>query len=212
MEKILDLHTHHLTPNGIYDASDLVFTPELTLPDNQPYSVGIHPWHTAEHVTPEQWQQLEDLLQRPDCVAVGEAGIDLSGKGGLMFLQLQVFRRMVDYSESLKKPLIIHCVKGEDIIIGLRRDLKVKMPWVIHGFRKKPQVAEQLLRAGCMLSFGLQFNADTVRTVPADKLFVETDTATCDIKTVIDAVSAARGSDLTPIVAANIQALLSDRT
>ena len=122
-----------------------------------------------------------------------------------------MFKRHVELSESLRKPLVIHDVKGHDIIAGARRDLAPTQPWVIHGFRRKPEVAEMLLRAGCYLSFGEQFNADTLRATPEDRILAETDESPLDITEVIASLSAAYGKDLTPTIAENTMKILSKK-
>ena len=147
--------------------------PEFKAVDGQLYSAGIHPWDTHRDVTPEEWARLEELLRRPEFVAVGEAGVDLSGRGGMMFRQLNIFKRQIELSESLKKPIIVHCVKAEDVLCGLIRDLKPSQPWIIHGFRKKPQAAQQLLNAGCYISLGQHFNPDTLHAIPQERLLAE---------------------------------------
>lgn len=207
--EILDIHTHHPAPqpNGVVDVSFMT-RPELTLLEGQLYSAGIHPWDTRKEIAEEDWQKLEELLRDPRFVAVGEAGVDLSGRGGMMFRQLQVFRRQIELSEQLHKPLIVHCVKAEDVICGLIRDLRPTQPWVIHGFRKKPAAAEQLLRAGCYISMGEHFNPDTLAAVPRDRLLAETDESPRSIEEIIDAMSTVTGADLRPAVSGNASRVL----
>lgn len=201
---ILDIHTHHEAPQpeAVVDVS-LVSNPDFTLIEGQLYSAGIHPWDTVGEITEAQWTRLEELLQRPEFVAIGEAGIDLSGRGGMMFRQLQIFKRQIDLSEALRKPLVVHCVKAEDVICGLIRDIRPTQPWIIHGFRKKPQAAEQLIKAGCYISLGPLFNTDTLGVIPEDRLLAETDDAPQSIREVIAALSNVANKDLSDIIAAN---------
>lgn len=206
--QILDIHTHRLEPDGVYDASPRVGKVALELPDTQLFSAGIHPWDTTSPITDYMWSLLDQLLQHPRCVAVGEGGIDLTGKGGLMFQQMLVLRQLVDLSEKNNKPLIVHCVKGEDVILGLKRDLRPTQPWIIHGYRKKPESAVSLLRAGCMLSFGARFNANTLRSCPPERILAETDDSELSIEEIITGLNTARGSDLTPIICKNTAQVL----
>lgn len=201
---ILDIHTHKKAPQplAVVDISFLSnqgFSPV----ESQLYSAGIHPWDTHRDVTPEEWTDLEDLLRRPEFVAIGEAGIDLSGRGGMMFRQLNIFKRQIELSENLKKPIIVHCVKAGDVICGLLRDLKPTQPWIIHGFRKKPQAARQLLNAGCYISLGQHFNPDTLHAIPQDRLLAETDESDMSISQIIDTMSTVVGADLERIIERN---------
>lgn len=205
--KILDIHTHHTAPytrgvvNLTYTNKDIDF--EANKGVEQMYSVGIHPWETISEPSEQQWSWLEATAQKPEIVAIGESGVDLTPRGGAMFRQLQVFKRQIEISESVGKPMIIHNVKGDDVIIGIHRDIKPKQNWAIHGFRRKPQIAEMLLRAGFYLSFGENFNPETIQRIPADRILAETDESSLTIEEIIGKLSAARDEDLTDIIAAN---------
>lgn len=207
--EIIDIHTHHPAPQprGVVDVS-FISHPDYTLLDGQLYSAGIHPWDTREEITEAHWSALEELLRKPEVVAVGEAGVDLSGQGGMMFRQLQVFRRQIELSEELRKPLVVHCVKAEDVVCGLIRDLRPTQPWIIHGFRKKPAAAEQLLRAGCYISMGEHFNPDTLAAVPRERLLAETDESGKSIEEIIEAMSTVSGTELMPVIRANTAKVL----
>lgn len=208
--EILDIHTHHEAPQpeGIISVS-LPSAGKPFLPVvSQRYSIGIHPWDTLNEVSDEEWRRLEEYAAMPEIAAIGECGVDLTPKGGPMFRQLQVFKRHVELSEHLCKPLIIHNVKAHDVIIGLHRYLKPKQMWVIHGFRGKPEVAQMMVRAGIMLSFGIQFNPAALTAVPDDHILAETDEWPGSIEEVITRLSAARGMDLRGTIAANSERIL----
>lgn len=185
---ILDIHTHKSAPypEGLVSLRINGESFDEILP-GQLYSAGIHPWDVPDLDAEKAFAQLEEIANNPQIVAIGECGVDLV-RGGAMFRQLQVFRHHVELSESIGKPLIIHCVKGDDIICGLRRDLRPAQPWVIHGYRGKPGGASALLRAGCHLSFGEKFNSDTVAfaldTTP-DRILAETDESPLSITEII---------------------------
>lgn len=202
---LLDIHSHHAAPypEGIISVSPTEYKPV----EGQLYSVGIHPWATAEEggVTEEMYAALSRTAADAQVVAIGECGVDIV-KGGPMFRQLQLFKRHYELSEELGKPLVIHCVKAYDVILGLKRDLQPKQPWVIHGFRGKPSAAEMLVKAGIGVSFGERFNAESVKVVPDGLLYAETDESALPISDIIAALSASAGRDLAPVVAAAVQA------
>ena len=126
-----------------------------------------------------------------------------------MFRQLQVLRRQIEISEEVEKPLILHCVKGADIILGLKRDLNPRQTWVIHGFRGKTELARQLTDKGIMLSFGEKFNPDTVMAMPGDMILAETDESILTIEEIIGALSRAANRDVLAEVTANAASLLA---
>ena len=152
-------------------------------------------------------QTLLRVASHPQVVAIGESGIDLL-RGGVLFQQMLVFRQAVEVSEELSKPLIIHCVKAHDIIAQLRREMKPRMDWIIHGFRGKPTVAQILLQSGCSLSYGEQFNPESLAVTPFDRLYAETDTSTLSIDTIVQALSVSRGVDLTQTIIDNVEGVL----
>ncbi|MDE6393489.1 MAG: TatD family hydrolase [Muribaculaceae bacterium] len=210
--EILDIHTHHEAPQpqGVVALClrDGEATPSMM--PTQRYSVGIHPWDTTLEPSEKLWTRVETAASLPETVAIGESGVDLTPRGGPMFRQIQIFRRHTDLSEKLCKPLVIHDVKGHDVIIGCRRDLHPAQNWVIHGFRRKAEVARMLLRAGCWLSFGAEFNPDALRATPADRILAETDESPLTIDEVITRLSAAYGSDLRETIAANTRKFLGN--
>lgn len=201
--KILDLHTHHGVPQPEGIAAIRFEGKETALDRNQLYSIGVHPWDSIRDLSETDWKLLEQMAMRPEIAAIGEAGVDLAGKGAALFKQLNLFKRQVELSERLGKPLVIHDVKAHDIMVGLRRDLKPAQNWAIHGFRGKPEVAAMLLRAGCYISFGEQFNRATLLSMPEDKILAETDDAPVDIERVISMISEVRDKDMTDVIAEN---------
>lgn len=198
---IIDCHTHLAPPRpeAVVSASPAGFAPLA----GQLYSLGIHPWR-PEEATEENLSLLARLAETPEVVAVGEAGVDAL-RGGPMYRQMLTLRRQIAISESVGKPLVVHDVKAHDVVIGLRRDLRPRQPWILHGFRARPSVAQMMLRAsgGFYFSFGPRFNAETLRAVPRDRVLAETDESAAGIEAVIAALSEALGEDARPTVAAN---------
>lgn len=202
---ILDIHTHRPAPypEGVVSLPDL----DTPLSAGQLYSAGIHPWLTKEPVAEETWRKLESLLADERVVAVGECGIDLL-KGGPMFRQLMILKRQIELSEKYGKPVILHCVKAADIILGLKRDLNPSRLWAIHGFRGKPAQGRQFTDKGILLSFGDKFNPETVMTVPGNMILAETDESVLTITEIIGALCAAANRDVAPEIRENTAAFL----
>lgn len=202
---MLDLHTHTLTMSS--EAIINAASPDYALTSGGIYSVGVHPWELVEGNSDKLFGCVETSAQDERVAAIGECGIDML-RGGILFRQMLMFRKHVELSERLRKPLIIHCVRAHDIIASLRREMMPDMEWVIHGFRGKPGVAEILLKSGCSLSFGEYFNAESLKLTPAKNLFAETDESTLSIEEIIRRLSDSYGKDLQPNIKANMQRLL----
>ena len=185
---ILDCHTHRQAPapEAIISTSPIGFVAQ----GEQMWSTGLHPWdlplYCADNlrIKDEIWVELVAAAASPYVVAVGECGIDLIN-GGILATQMLAFRRQALLAERLRKPLIIHSVKAHDIITGMKKDLNPEMPWIIHGFRNRPTIAEIYLNAGCWLSFGEKFSPESLDITPADRLLAETDESEMPIERII---------------------------
>ena len=132
----------------------------------------------------QQLSFLQQQLQRKQFVAVGEAGLDKLAKAP-MELQLAVFKEQVKLSEKLGLPLIIHCVKAMEELLGVKKESRPQQPWIWHGFRGKPEQAVQLLKKGFYLSFGEYYPDETMQIVPDERLFLETDDSLLDIEDIL---------------------------
>ena len=169
-----DIHTHQRplnSENSIYSSSmeDMPITHEIHC-----CSAGIHPWHLTEENVEKQWQWLISEVRKPGVVAIGECGLDKL-KGGPMPIQLQMFERCAELAEERELPLIIHAVKSTEELLHIKKKIKPQVPWIIHGFRGRREVAQQYLKHGFYLSFGEHFQEEALCCVPLDKLLLETD-------------------------------------
>ena len=192
--KFIDIHTHNKSEETAY----AIFNSNGE-PTTGCASVGIHPWD-VDNNWKERFRTIKELAKVPDITAIGECGIDRAHSGAGLELQTEVFRAHITLSEELKKPLIIHCVKAFDNIIALHKECKPQQAWIIHGFRGKPQQAEQLTRAGLYLSLGEHFNAESAKVIPADKLFIESDESSLPINEIYNSVAQARNMSLEELI------------
>lgn len=144
------------------------------------YSVGIHPWYIAESKIDEELEIIDKTLSSSNCLALGECGLDK--KTNILFhTQINVCKEQLLLAEKHKKAVILHVVSAYQEIISLKKELKLTVPLIVHGFNKKQkQVAESLWQNGFYLSFGKNLmNSDALgevmKSVPVNNLFLETD-------------------------------------
>ena len=104
--------------------------------------------------------------------------------------------RHIELSEQLEKPLIVHAVKAWEQLYHIRKETKPTQPWIIHGFRGNPQIAQQMVRAGYMFSIGDKFNVESLSFIPKESLFCETDESEIDIRDVYQQVADALNIDI----------------
>jgi len=172
----IDIHSHNIFPDNPLTVCSVnvaqarqILTPGF----NGFLSVGVHPWDVHE-TDSAIFDEMVVVAKDKRVLAIGECGLDKNSKATIKE-QDYYFERQICISELLEKPLIIHCVAAFNEVIAYKKRLQPKQAWIIHGFRGKPQLAEQLLGQGFVLSFGEKYNPDSVAVTPIDKLCVETD-------------------------------------
>ena len=158
--------------------------------------------------------RLERVVELPCVVAVGEVGLDAL-RGASLALQEFVFRRQVEISEAVGKPLVLHVVRTGHRLMELCKTLQrelpqgIRQPWIWHGFRGSPQQADQFLalREKNYLSFGERFNPAAAAAVNPGRMLVETDETDMPLSRVVDNVADALSTDafsLSGIIQANL--------
>lgn len=152
------------------------------MPDShQFFSVGFHPWHVDSSQRVDSIKQvLEPYLVNKKCVAIGECGLDKL-KGPSLDIQLAVFEEHISLAAAYNLPLIIHCVKAFDELVALRKTHPTGK-WIVHGFSKNVETANQLVKYDISLSFGVNLlkhkkSQLAFQATPISHLFLETDMA-----------------------------------
>ena len=141
-------------------------------------TVGVHP-HDAKDAPKSYLKELEDLASYEKVVAIGEMGLDFYYKHSNKKNQVKVFIDQLELSNNLNLPSVIHMREAfEDTIKCIKKTELQK--GVIHCFTGNSYEARQLLNLNLFLSFTgiVTFSkelADTVKTIPLDRLMIETD-------------------------------------
>ena len=200
---ILDIHTHKLEADSLGKSivnyplladspSYMPFAGDVEVDRGYYYSVGIHPWE----LTPDNLKQQSDFIieHLPDkrIVAIGEGGLDKL-KGASMEIQTAAFMAQMTLSMEYDLPLILHNVRMTDKILAVKKQFRPGQPWIWHGFRGKPEQAEQLQGKGFYLSFGEFYSDEAMRAVSDDRLFLETDESSLDIEELLYRAARVRG-------------------
>lgn len=189
----LDIHTHKRKQNEAIEVINFDFQTsniEALSCDNL-YSTGIHPWKIETNCHKTYFEKLLLSANLENVILIGETGLDKFAEASFE-MQEEVFRTHVKVSEELRKPLIIHCVRYFNEIIRLKNELQPQMPWIIHGFNNKIEIAQQLTKHSIYLSFGKVLFADNsnavevLREIPLESLFLETDDSDYNIKEVYE--------------------------
>lgn len=192
----IDIHTHEASPEpGLFIVENLM-AHEGKTPGKEAgliYTVGIHPWHLDESNHHKLVDFTRQTAMNPRVYAIGEAGFDKL-KGASPELQRRAFGEQVTISEELEKPLIIHCVRAWDQLFAMHRKLKPVMPWLVHGFRGRQELARQITSRGMFISFWFDFilrpeSAALVRSIDTGRIFLETDGSGARISDIYEKVA-----------------------
>ena len=196
-----DIHTHRIP---LHPSQAIVSIDASALPlDGKVVhaSIGIHPWHLTETNAGNLWKTLKSSIKDQRIVAIGEAGLDKL-KGPDMTFQTSVFRQEITLAESANLPMVIHCVRAFNELIQIKKESKPKQPWIIHGFRGKPSIAQELLKHGFWLSFGSHYQEESLKITPLNCMFVETDESEESIGSIYLRIAETKGISLEELVEA----------
>jgi TatD DNase family protein len=188
-------------------------------------TVGVHPHH-ASTADDAAFALLEGLAVAPGVVAVGETGLDFHYDFSPRVAQRAAFVRTIELARRVVLPLVVHVreahAEAADI---LRAEGASAVGGVIHCFTGDRDDARRYLDLGFHISVAgmVTFkNADSlrtaVRTVPLDRLLVETDAPYLApvphrgrrnepawVRVVADAVAAVRAESFDAVAAATAE-------
>ncbi|HEY4343229.1 MAG TPA: TatD family hydrolase [Parvibaculum sp.] len=146
-------------------------------------SVGIHP-HEAATEPETDTATLVKLAAHPKVVGIGETGLDYYYEHSPRGPQMRCFRAHIAAARETGLPLIVHTRDAdEDTAAVLSEEMgKGVFPGLLHCFTSSPALAAHALGLGFYISLSgiLTFKSaaelqETARSVPLDRLLVETD-------------------------------------
>jgi TatD DNase family protein len=147
-------------------------------------AVGVHP-HRAASWNVDALSRLTDLARDPRVVAIGEIGMDFSGRSAPPDVQEAAFRGQLALATLLGLPVVIHvrdagervrAILGEGVAPG------ASTPGMIHCYSEGPDELAGWLDLGLYISFagtvtypGSERLRAAAARVPADRVLAETD-------------------------------------
>ena len=144
-------------------------------------TAGIHPHQAAQAGTGWQ-QQLQQLLQQPFVVAVGECGLDFNRDFSPRPIQQQVFAEQLQLAQHHTKPVYLHERDAFTTQLAMLQEQQISHG-VVHCFTGDTHQLKAYLELG--LYIGItgwicderrgQALQQAVRYIPADRLLLETD-------------------------------------
>jgi TatD DNase family protein len=143
-------------------------------------TAGMHP-HDAERWGPEAGARIEELLEDPRVIGVGECGLDYFRMRSPVEDQLRCLKAHIALSNETGKPLVVHVRDAwPDVLRTLEEGSADRV--VIHCFSGDADVARECAARGYWLSFAGNVTypknehlRQAARSVGIDRLLVETD-------------------------------------
>ena len=162
------------------------------------YSVGLHPYSVGKVNHEDALNKVRLSTENPNVFAIGEIGLDKSIDTPPE-LQRKIFEVQVEIAEFAELPVILHVVRAFNEMIGFMKSSKPVVPMIIHGYNGGARMAEDLLRAGFLISSGEAIAREdskaieALREVPVEKMFLETDEGETDIREIYQLTAAYKG-------------------
>ena len=143
-------------------------------------AVGVHP-HRAASWGPDALDRLTELARDPRVVAIGEIGMDFSGRSAPPDAQEAAFRGQLALAARLDLPVVIHVRDSGDRVRAILAE-QAGVRGMIHCYSEGPDELPRWLALGLHISFAGTLTypgSDRLRAaaaaVPADRLLAETD-------------------------------------
>lgn len=146
-------------------------------------SVGIHP-HEADGHVDVGTERLVARAGHPRVVGIGETGLDYHYDRSDRARQRDSFRAHIAASRETGLPLIIHSRDAEEDTAAILAEemARGRFSGVVHCFTGSQELADKSLDLGLYISLSgiVTFKSatalqETARTIPEDRLLVETD-------------------------------------
>ncbi|MCK8616786.1 TatD family hydrolase [Fructobacillus sp. M158] len=141
--------------------------------------VGFQPEDTPDF-DEQAKRELEEQVQNPVVVAVGEAGLDYHWDTDRA-VQKAAFQAQIDLAKKMDLPIVIHNREAFDDVYHMLKAAEIKKA-VIHSFSGTPEQAKAWADLGYYVSFSgvatfkkAEEVREAAKVVPIDQLLVETD-------------------------------------
>lgn len=150
-------------------------------PDRLFPTLGVHPTSVAA-----DWKEEVDAMYHHmdrRIVAIGEVGIDCYWSKEFLEEQKHVFRLMLEAAHERNLPVIIHSRDSTGLITDILRECRhMNLRGVFHAFsgsietyREISRLGDWYVGIGGVLTFKKASIADTARSIPLDRILLETD-------------------------------------
>lgn len=176
-DQYIDIHTHHYKKNEqVFAIQGLLPEHHSAIPAFPAVSMGIHPWYV------ETWEEKLGIIitNVNNLKCIGEVGLDKACTTPFE-VQETILIEQLKLANEYNKPVIIHCVKAYAELIQIKKHEFKDQVWIFHGYSSSLEMANQLMKLNCYLSYGKNLLIEgskvqqVFKEIPLDLIFFETD-------------------------------------
>jgi TatD DNase family protein len=146
------------------------------------FSIGLHPHYATDQNLRQIEQSLEIIAPHPQCVAIGEAGLDYNRMLQPKPQQRKVFDTQLDWCRRFKMPLYLHQRDAEADTLSMIRASGINLG-IAHCFTSNKTTLKQFLDLGFYIGItgwisDQRRNHDLIEALdylPLDRIILETD-------------------------------------
>ncbi len=143
-------------------------------------TIGVHPHDADEY---QSLEEIEQLLEHPKAVAVGETGLDFFRDWADFDKQRSLFEASISVAKNCSKPIVIHSRDARDECFETLKRLGADaVGGVFHCYSEDAEFAKKLRDINFLVSLtgvitfkkahGLR---ETARAIPLEQIMLETD-------------------------------------
>lgn len=147
--------------------------------DNVYGTLGIHP-EEIEKATSDSFKFIENNLNNPKIVGIGEIGLDYYWTKENIEKQKEIFELQLKLAEKYNKPVVIHSREAIQDTYNILKKYKVKGS--IHCFSSSLEMAREFIKLGYKIGIGgtVTFKnnkkiQEIVKEIDLRSIFLETD-------------------------------------
>lgn len=146
-------------------------------------AVGIQPNYCAKAQAGD-WDLVQQLIDDPNVVAIGETGLDRYWDHTPFELQQDYFDRHLRLAQSENVPFVVHMRDCSDDILVMLREAHSRGPLrgVMHSFTGDADMARECVGLGMYISFAGMVTykksndlREVAGLIPEDRILIETD-------------------------------------
>lgn len=181
LDEILDRSRENLVNRYIVDGCDGASNQEimeLIKNDGVYGALGIHP-ESVENYSNEDLKFIEDNLNNPKIIAIGEIGLDYHYGKEFKEEQVKLFESQLAIAEKYNIPVVVHSREATEDTINCLKKYNVR--GVIHSFSGSLETAKIYIKMGYLLGVNgvITFKncnlKDVIKEISLDNIILETD-------------------------------------